>query len=102
LGTTDEAAVSVSVLDPEPGDAMTPEEENCTVIPEGNPVTEKVIDALKVEFGVVVTVRVPDFPAATLTDVAEGDSVKVGAGAMARETEAVCFNDPLVAVTVNE
>ena len=80
---------------------MTPEEENCPLMPDGNPVTDRLIAALKVEFGVVLSVTVFDPPAATLTDVAEGDNVKVGAGATVRESETVFCSVPLVPVTVS-
>lgn len=101
FGATVEAAESVSTLDPEPGDTIVPEEENCPLMPDGNPVTDRLIAALKVEFGVVVNVTVFEPPAGTLTVVAEGDKVKVGAGATVREIETVFFSVPLVPVTVS-
>jgi hypothetical protein len=57
---------------------------------------------LNVEFGLVVSVRPLEAPAATLTDVAEAASVKVGAGDTVIESTFCCFTDPLVAEIVAE
>jgi hypothetical protein len=92
--------VSTLELEPEPGAAIFPEEENCPVMPDGSPDTERSIAAVKVEFAVVVNVSVFEPPAATVTEVAEDDKVKVGAGATASGTETVFFSVPLVPVTV--
>ena len=86
----------------DPGAATTFEGENCAVKPVGNPVTVKVIAALNVEFGLVVSVRLLEAPAATLTDVAEAASVKVGAGDTVIESTFCCLIDPLVAEIVAE
>jgi len=90
------------VLARPPGAATTLEGRICTVKPVGSPVTESVIAALKVEFGVVVNVRFLDAPAATLMELAEDTNVNVGAGATETATTAVCFAEPLVAATVAE
>jgi len=87
---------------PEPGAATTFEGENCAVKPVGNPVAVRVMAALKVEFGVVVTVRVLEAPTATLEEIAEGARENVGAGATVTESDSCCFTEPLVADTVAE
>lgn len=69
-------------------------------MPVGNPEIASVIAALKVELGVVVTVKLLDAPAATLMDVAELVSVNVDAGAIVTERETLCVTDPPAAVTV--
>ena len=88
------------VLDP--GAATTFEGENCAVRPVGNPVAVRVIAALKPEFGVVVSVRLLEVPAATLAEVADSVRENVGAGATVIENTFCCFTDPLVAETVAE
>lgn len=94
--------MKVTVVALDPGAATTFEGENCAVRPDGNPVAVKVIAALNVEFGVVVSVRLLDVPAATLADVVEVARVNVGAGATVTGSTFCCFTDPLVAETVAE
>lgn len=100
LATTFDAAENVTVVARAPGAGTTLAGKICTVTPLGSPETVSVMAALKVAFGVVVTVTLLEAPAATLIDVAEDVSVNVGAGATVTETEFVCDVDPLLAVTV--
>jgi hypothetical protein len=58
--------------------------------------------ALKVEFRVVVSVRVCEVPAATLSEVAEDATINVGVGETVTESDAVRFTEPLLAATVAE
>lgn len=70
------------------------------VTPLGNPVTDKLMAALKPEVGAVIRVSVFELPGATLRLVAEGVSVNVGAASTVTEIEACSIVDPLVPVTV--
>lgn len=92
--------MKVSVVRPLPGAARVLAGENVTVMPVGKPLRESAIEALKVELGVVVMVKVLEFPAATLSEVADSDRVNVGAGSIVSASAVCCFRDPLVAVTV--
>ena len=58
------------VLDPEAATMF--EGENCADMPLGSPVAVRVMAALKVEFGPVVSVSAEEAPAATRMEVAEG------------------------------
>lgn len=69
---------------------------NCAVSPAGNPAMVSVTDALKVELGVVVSVRVLETPAPTLIEVADEVSVNDGAGAIVIESDNGCLVDPLL------
>jgi hypothetical protein len=95
-------AEKVIVVALDPGAVTTFEGENCTVKPDGNPVAVKLIAALKLEFGVVVSVRLLEAPVARLAEVADGVRENVGAGATVIESAFCCFTDPLVAETVTE
>ena len=92
--------VTVVISAPEEGTKLAGK--NCAVSPAGNPAMVSVTDELKVELGVVVSVRVLDAPEATLIEVAEEVSANAGAGAIVSESNSVCVTDPLLAATVAE
>jgi hypothetical protein len=85
---------------PEPGAGTTFEGEKCAVKPTGSPAAVKVMAALKVEFGRVVSVRVLEVPGATLGDAVEGAIENVGAAATLTEIDFRCVTQPPVAETV--
>ena len=87
---------------PAPGAEMMLAGKNCAVTPVGNPVTVSVMEALKVELGVVVIVRLSEAPAATLMEATEDAKTNVGAGATVTASVTTCFVEPLAAVTVVE
>ena len=97
LGTF-EAALSVSVLVPLPGDAMLVGEK-LALTPEGNPIAESVIADLKPLAGVVVIVSVVDPPAAKDAVATLLASEKLGAATVIAN-EAVRVRPPPVAVSV--
>jgi hypothetical protein len=94
--------VSLSTVLPDPGAAMV-RGVKVEVTPAGKPVTAKAIAALKVEFGVAVSVTefaVP--PACMPTEVDDGPRLNVGAGSTVKESVICWLVVPLVAVTVAE
>jgi hypothetical protein len=102
FGATFEATEKFAVADPEPGAEITPEGENWTVTPEGSPVALSVTAASKLEFGVTVTVKLPEAPGAMLIEDVDDARANVGTGSATTERERDCFVEPLAAVIVAE
>jgi hypothetical protein len=73
-----------------------------TVVPLGTPVADRLMALLKPPLTVVVMVEVPELPAATLTEVGEPVSVKLGGTVTVRVTVALCWIPPPFPVTVVE
>jgi hypothetical protein len=98
-----DAAVKVSVDEPEPGDAMDAGL-NAAVTPVGRPEAERAIAELNPPETAVVMVELPVLPAATESEVGEADRVKAGVAAAVTvsETVAVWVMPPPVPVTVME
>ena len=94
-----EATVKVAVEVPEPGAAIDVGLK-LTVTPEGAPLEDKVMAALKPFRMVVVTVEVPVVPCTTLTAVGAAEIVKSGADVTVRLTVVLCVAPPPVPVMV--
>ena len=71
-----------------------------TVVPVGAPVADRLIALLKPPLTVVVIVEVPELPCATLTDVGERESAKLGGALTVRVTLALRWIPPPLPVTV--
>jgi hypothetical protein len=71
-----------------------------TVVPLGAPVADRLIALLKPPLTVVVIVEVPELPCATLTDVGERESAKLGGALTVRVTLALRWIPPPLPVTV--
>jgi len=100
LGTTLVAALSVSVLVPEPGAAIPPGEK-LAVMPLGSPLTARLMALLKVLFALVVSVRLPLFPAANVSEPELTLKLKLGAARTVTVQPAVLVTPPPVAVMVS-
>ena len=94
-----EAATSVKVLLPAPGEAMLVGAK-VAVTPAGTPVTDRATAELNPFTRAVVKVMGIDPPGVRLALVALDDSVKLAGGRTARVTISVCVILPLVPVTV--
>lgn len=73
-----------------------------TVAPAGAPEAERAIELLKPPLTVVVMVDVPWFPGATVIEVGDAESVKLGPVVTVRATFAFCWLPPPLPVTVIE
>ena len=71
-----------------------------TVVPLGAPLAVRLIALLNPPLTVVVIVEVPELPCATLTDVGEAMSVKLGAAVTVRVTVVPRWIPPPLPVTV--
>ena len=71
-----------------------------TVVPLGAPVADRLMALLNPPLTAVVMVEVPELPAATLTEVGELASVKLGGAVTVRVTVALCWIPPPLPVTV--
>jgi hypothetical protein len=87
------------VLLPEPGDAMLAGAK-LAVIPLGTPLTARLTAALKLVLAVVVKVTLPRLPAATVSELGETASVKVGGTSRVTVLVAVLVIPPPAAVMV--
>ena len=71
-----------------------------TVVPLGAPVADRLMALLNPPLTAVVMVEVPELPAATLTEVGELASVKLGGAVTVRVTVALCWIPPPFPVIV--